>query len=78
MNFWPPKPGSTVRMSTMSMAARKGTMACTGVAGLMAMPQRIPEDFTAPISAFTAASTSADADADASAPAGMMEDATAS
>eukprot|EP00967_Tisochrysis_lutea_P141552 scaffold260208_cov28-Tisochrysis_lutea.AAC.2 len=42
MNDWPPKPGSTVITSAMSISERYGEMASTGVPGFTAMPTFIP------------------------------------
>ena len=42
MNFWPPKPGSTVMTMTMSRSSAYGERADRGVAGLMARPASNP------------------------------------
>src|SRR5699024_3080196 len=42
MNFWPPKPGSTVITSTSSTSCRKGRTASAGVFGFSTTPARLP------------------------------------
>ena len=42
MNFWPPKPGSTVRTSTMSSLGKNRSTHSAGVFGLIAIPTFMP------------------------------------
>ena len=42
MNFWPPKPGSTVITSTSSTSFRKGRTVSAGVFGFSTTPARLP------------------------------------
>ena len=51
---WPPQPGSTARMRTYSRSPSSGSMALTGVLGVMATPRSTPRSgslaLTAPAS----------------------------
>mmetsp|Transcript_28887 Transcript_28887/g.81345 ORF Transcript_28887/g.81345 Transcript_28887/m.81345 type:complete len:291 (+) Transcript_28887:213-1085(+) len=53
MKDCPPKPGSTVITSTMSMSSMYGSTASTGVAGFRASPTYMPAAFTSSMTSIT-------------------------